>query len=74
MNDNHKYYAYYFIIPCYFYTDDNTLIGRNWFFDLLVRLFISIENFAHLLGTSFIIDYNASFKIWIGEKVLKEKK
>ena len=39
------YYAKFYGIPIYYQPEENEIIGRNWFCDLLLRLFEPIEPF-----------------------------
>jgi len=56
--------AYYRRIPCYFDIDTHELVGRNWFYDLLVGINIWID---------FEILKIEEIPIWIEEDNTKTK-
>lgn len=35
--------AYYYKIPCYYNFETHEVIGRNWFYDILIKIFIVLH-------------------------------
>lgn len=56
------YYARFYGIPVYFQPETNEMIGRNWFYDLLLHLIIPFE--------LFLVDCN-EYKIEIEHRTIK---
>lgn len=56
------YYGKYFGIPIYFQPEENEIVGRNWFCNLLLKI---IEPFEQ-----FLVSENG-FKITIEHKTIK---
>jgi hypothetical protein len=40
--------AYYRSIPAYFNTDTNDIMGRNWFYDVLIEINLWVD--VHIVG------------------------